>query len=234
MDNSASDHPGAELWRGDDVTKWTAKLREIHADPDLVRVQVDLNKREGGIDDHFKEQCADSRRFVHTLLDLALDSPPAVETAEVLGKFLADFQEITHLDDETAFCQEYSSALSALATTHERWLTADRKLQTIRKRGSGFWTGIDAKITELEKTKSTQDEEIRTAKVEAAGLVNELKNAQNHVNSYWLEYLELKAAEAAALSARGRDRLPMNWRAKMTRSRNSRSPLPKPSVLRVT
>lgn len=200
LDNSATDHPGAELWRGDDVAKWTTKLKEIHAEPELVRVQIDLNKREGGIDDHFKEQCADSRRFVHTLLDLALDSPPAAETARVLGKFLTDFQEITHLEDETAFCEEYKTALTAVTTAHGGWLSADRKLRTLRKRGSGLWHRINAKIADLEQKRSNHEEEIRAAKVVAAGLVNELKNAQNHVNSYRLEYLELKAAEAAALS----------------------------------
>lgn len=56
---------GAELWDGSSVEEYIKKLREIHAEPELVRVQVDLNKREGGIDEHFKEHCADSRKFVH-------------------------------------------------------------------------------------------------------------------------------------------------------------------------
>ncbi len=103
--------PAAELWEGSSNEEYLQKLRDIHAEPELVRVQVDLNKREGGIDDHFKEHCADSRRFVHTFLDLALQSAKADETAAVLQTFLSEWLNIGHLEDETLFCEEFASSL---------------------------------------------------------------------------------------------------------------------------
>jgi hypothetical protein len=107
---------GAELWDGNSVDEYIKKLREVHAEPELVRVQVDLNKREGGIDDHFKEHCADSRKFVHTLLELALKSAKADETVRVLGSFLMEWQNVGHLEDETDFCDEFVAALGTLAS----------------------------------------------------------------------------------------------------------------------
>jgi hypothetical protein len=120
---------GTELWEGSSVEEYIKKLREIHAEPELVRVQVDLNKREGGIDDHFKEHCADSRKFVHTFLDLALQSAKGEETVGVLGRFLAEWQNVGHLEEETAFCDEFVAALATLADAQDRWSQSHKKLR---------------------------------------------------------------------------------------------------------
>jgi hypothetical protein len=189
--------PAAELWESSSVDEFVKKLREVHAEPDLVRVQVDLNKREGGIKDHFKEHCADSRKFVHTLLDLSLQSTKGEETAAVLGKFLSEWQNIGHLEDETDFCDQFASALATLGGSQERWDATDAKLRSWRQQASGFWRSLNDKVGKLNRERTATVESLREIKEQAADAKRDVENTNHHVISYELEWLELRASEAA-------------------------------------
>jgi len=190
--------PCVELWESKSVEEYLKKLREIHAEPELVRVQVDLNKREGGIKDHFKEHCADSRKFVHTLLDLALQSAKGDETAGVLGKFLAEWQNVGHLEDETDFCEKFAAALSTLADAQNRWTKSDERLQSWRNRAAGLWRALNSKVDELRRAQSEAEESLREIKRRTTDAKRDVDNSNHHVISYELEWLELRAAEATA------------------------------------
>jgi hypothetical protein len=188
---------GAELWEGNSVEEYIKKLREIHAEPELVRVQIDLNKREGGIDDHFKENCSDSRKFVHTFLDLALQSAKGEETVGVLGIFLAEWQNVGHLEDETAFCDDFAAALATLADTQDRWSQAHKKLRDCQQRAAGLWQNLNRRVDELKKQQVETTEALRTEKAQALKAKQEMDNSYHHTISYELEWLELRAREAA-------------------------------------
>jgi hypothetical protein len=188
---------GAELWDGSSVEEYIKKLREIHAEPELVRVQVDLNKREGGIDDHFKEHCADSRKFVHTFLDLALQSAKGDETVGVLVRFLAEWQNVGHLEDETAFCDDFAAALAALADAQDRWSQSNKKLCDCQQRASGLWQRLNRRVDELKRQHGETTEAHRIEKGQAAKAKQEMDNSYHHTISYELEWLELRAHEAA-------------------------------------
>ncbi|HYG22091.1 MAG TPA: hypothetical protein VEH04_04850 [Verrucomicrobiae bacterium] len=188
---------GAELWEGSSVEEYIKKLREIHAEPELVRVQVDLNKREGGIDDHFKEHCADSRKFVHTFLDLALQSAKGDETVGVLGKFLAEWQNIGHLEEETAFCDEFVAALASLADAQDRWSQSHRKLRDCQQRAAGLWQSLNRRVDELKQQQGETTQNLREAKAKALKAKQDVDNSYHHTISYELEWLELRAKEAA-------------------------------------
>jgi DNA repair exonuclease SbcCD ATPase subunit len=189
--------PSAELWEGSSVEEYLRKLREVHAEPELVRVQVDLNKREGGIDEHFKEHCADSRNFVHTLLDLALQSTKGEETAGVLGIFLAEWQNVGHLEDETVFCEEFAIQLATLAGAHDRWSQAAQRLSAVRLQGAGLWRSLKRQVDELNRQKAEVEGEFGTAKAEAIVAKRNVDNTYHHFVSYELEWLGLRATEAA-------------------------------------
>ena len=189
--------PAAELWEGSSVEEYIKKLREIHAEPELVRVQVDLNKREGGIDEHFKERCADSRRFVHTLLDLALQSAKGEETVGVLGTFLAEWQNVGHLEDETAFCDDFAAALATLADAHDRWMQSDKRHRDCQRRAGGLWQSLNRRVDELKQQHGETTEALRTAKNQATEAKREVDNSYHHTVSYELEWLELRVKEAA-------------------------------------
>lgn len=188
---------GAELWEGSSVEEYIKKLREIHAEPELVRVQVDLNKREGGIDDHFKEHCADSRKFVHTFLDLALQSAKGEETVGVLGRFLAEWQNVGHLEDETAFCDDFAAALATLADAQDRWSQSHKKLCDGQQRAAGLWQSLNRRVDELKQEHVETTEALRTEKAQALKAKQEMDNSYHHTISYELEWLELRAREAA-------------------------------------
>ena len=188
--------PAAELWEGSSVEEYLQKLRDVHAEPELVRVQIDLNKREGGIDDHFKEQCADSRKFVHTFLDLALQSLKSEETAAVLGTFLAEWLNIGHLEDETLFCEEFSSGLAHLSLAQARWKKSDEALQQCRCRAAGFWFALERKREEIGRLRQETEGLLATVKTQAIEAKRDVDNSYHHVISYELEWLELSASEA--------------------------------------
>lgn len=188
--------PGAELWESSSVEEYLEKLRDIHAEPELVRVQVDLNKREGGIDDHFKEHCADSRKFVHTFLDLALQSAKSEETARVLGTFVAEWLNIGHLEDETTFCEEFASALANLSHAQSKWKKSEQLLQSCRGRAAGFWVALQQRIEDVTQQQNEIERLQATTKQQASEAKREVDNAYHHVISYELESLELAAAEA--------------------------------------
>ena len=188
---------GAELWEGSAVDQYIKKLREIHAEPELIRVQIDLNKREGGIDDHFKEHCADSRKFVHTFLDLALQSAKGDETVGVLGKFLAEWQNVGHLEEETVFCDEFVAALATLADAQDRWSQSHKKLRDCQQRAAGLWQSLNRRVDELGQQKVQTAQDLREAKSQALKAKQELDNSYHHTISYELEWLELRATEAA-------------------------------------
>ena len=196
---------GAELWEGSSVEEYIKKLREVHAEPELVRVQVDLNKREGGIDDHFKEHCADSRKFVHTFLDLALKSAKGEETVGVLGKFLMEWQNVGHLEDETDFCDEFVAALGTLADAHDRWSLSDKKLRDCRQRASGLWQSLNLQVEESKKQQANAIEAHRQEKAQALKAKQDVDNSYHHTVSYELEWLELRAKEAALDAAKANE-----------------------------
>jgi hypothetical protein len=189
--------PGAELWEGSSVEEYLQKLRDVHAEPELVRVQIDLNKREGGIDDHFKEHCADSKKFVHTFLDLALQSAKSEETAAVLGTFLAEWLNIGHLEDEILFCEEFSSALANLSDAQAKWKKSDEALQQCRCHAAGFWLALDHKREEMSQLRQETETLLATIKLQAIEAKRDLDNSYHHVISYELEWLELSASEAS-------------------------------------
>lgn len=191
-----SEQPAAELWHEGSVENYLAKLREIHAEPDLARVQVDLNRLEGGIDDYFKDKCSDSRSFTHTLLNLALQSEKANATSSLLGKFIAEWLNVGHLEDETTFAEEFANALAALATARDRWAEAERHLRHCRSRGAGLRHALNQHIEKLTESNKENEKELGTEKVKLAGFGLEIKNRTNHVTSYELEYLQLIAEEA--------------------------------------
>jgi hypothetical protein len=188
--------PGAELWEGSSVEEYLQKLREVHAEPELVRVQIDLNKREGGIDDHFKEHCADSKKFVHTFLDLALQSAKSEETAAVLGTFLAEWLNIGHLEDETIFCEEFSSALASLSHAQTKWKQSDGALQQCWQRAAGFWVALQRKSEEMTQMRNETEKLLAATKLQGTEAKREVDNSYHHVISYELEWLELAAGEA--------------------------------------
>ena len=188
---------GAELWEGSSVEEYIKKLREIHAEPELVRVQVDLNKREGGIDDHFKEHCADSRKFVHTFLDLALQSAKGEETVGVLGRFLSEWQNVGHLEDETAFCDDFAAALATLADAQDRWSQSNKKLRDCQQRAAGLWQSLNRRVDELKMQQGETTEALRAEKAKALKAKQEADNSYHHTISYELEWLELRAHETA-------------------------------------
>lgn len=190
-------YAGAELWEGSSVEEYLKKLREIHAEPELVRVQIDLNKREGGIDDHFKEHCADSRKFVHTFLDLALQSAKGDETVCVLGKFLTEWQNVGHLEDETAFCDDFAAALATLGDAQNRWWQSHQKLRICQQQGAGLWQSLNRRVDELKKQHGETVQDLREAKSQALKAKQDVDNSYHHTISYELEWLELRAKETA-------------------------------------
>ena len=188
--------PGAELWESSSVEEYLEKLRDVHAEPELVRVQIDLNKREGGIDDHFKEHCADSRKFVHTFLDLALQSAKSEETARVLGTFIAEWLNVGYLEDETTFCEEFAAALATLSHAQSKWKKSDQVLQDCRGRAAGFWILLQQRIEEATQQRIQTETLLAAAKQQAIEAKREVDNAYHHVISYELESLEMAATEA--------------------------------------
>jgi outer membrane murein-binding lipoprotein Lpp len=188
---------GAELWEGSSVEEYIKKLREIHAEPELIRVQIDLNKREGGIDDHFKEHCADSRKFVHTFLDLALQSAKGDETVGVLGRFLAEWQNVGHLEEETTFCDEFVASLATLADAHDRWCRSHKKLRDCQQVAAGLWQSLNRRVDELNQQRVQTAQDLREAKSQALKAKQDVDNSYHHTISYELEWLELRAREAA-------------------------------------
>jgi len=189
--------PAAELWEGSSNEEYLQKLRDTHAEPELVRVQVDLNKREGGIDDHFKEHCADSRRFVHTFLDLALQSAKADETVAVLQTFLSEWLNIGHLEDETLFCEEFASSLGSLSDAQTRWTKAHETLEHCRNHAAALWSALERKREEMQKRCEEADSLLATARTRALDAKREVDNSNHHFISYELEWLELRANEAS-------------------------------------
>jgi DNA repair exonuclease SbcCD ATPase subunit len=192
---------GTELWEGSSVEEYIKKLREIHAEPELVRVQVDLNKREGGIDDHFKEHCADSRKFVHTFLDLALQSAKGEETVGVLGRFLAEWQNVGHLEEETAFCDEFVAALATLADAQDRWSQSHKKLRDCQQRAAGLWQSLNLWVDQLKRQHGETTGALRAERTQALKAKQDVDNSYHHAISYELEWLELRAKETASDAA---------------------------------
>jgi DNA repair exonuclease SbcCD ATPase subunit len=204
---------GTELWEGSSVEEYIKKLREVHAEPELVRVQVDLNKREGGIDDHFKEHCADSRRFVHTFLDLALQSAKGEETVGVLGRFLGEWQNVGHLEDETAFCDDFAAALATLADAQDRWSQSHKKLRDCQQRAAGLWQSLNRQVDELKRQHGETTEALRAEKALALKAKQDVDNSYHHTVSYELEWLELRAKEAARDAADASEKCKLAERA---------------------
>ncbi|MGH7990571.1 MAG: hypothetical protein ACREDS_10340, partial [Limisphaerales bacterium] len=110
---------------------------------------------------------------------------------------MAEWQNVGHLEEETAFCDEFVAALATLADVQNLWARANQKLRDCRQRASGFWQSLNRRVDELKQQQDETTQNLREAKVKALRAKQDVDNSYHHTISYELEWLELRAKEAA-------------------------------------
>ncbi|HEY8378797.1 MAG TPA: hypothetical protein VIK91_20035, partial [Nannocystis sp.] len=139
--------PALEVFYTDTASAWRTYLTRLGLDPDLMKVQIQMNTREGAADESFRFKHASD--FVDFFLDLAMDLDKANELSSNLETFRSRLQQRPMLLLERKLLDAVLPPLRDLAAADETRAAARRALvettelaagtvAALRQRSAGF------------------------------------------------------------------------------------------------
>jgi hypothetical protein len=172
-----------QFWDGTHQAHWKERLEQHGLDVELLRMQVDFNRDEGGIDDFLNIR--DEREFLLKFLRLTLNAETAESTRSLLQQNIIRLGEHQALRDRQRGLQELREVFCIFATAAAEWASADARLLACRSEAAGLAVAL----------KQERDRERRGESLARDALVQTLLRRQA-----WEAESRSAAAQLAALA----------------------------------
>lgn len=165
-----------QFWDTTNQEQWKARLEENGLDVDLLRMQVDFNREEGGID-HFLD-IKDEREFLLKFLNLTLNPQTAESTRTVLLENINKLGERQSLKDRFTVLQGLRTvfALFSLATAH--WLALLARLATGRAEAAGLAVALEAARSSAHQAEQIAKAALEQTQKQLQSLAREIADAE--------------------------------------------------------
>lgn len=195
--------PALEVTYTDAASTWRTHLGQLGLDPDLMKVQIQMNTREGAADESFR--FGDARAFVDFFLELAMDLDKASELSANLETFRSRLQQRPMLLLERQLFDAALPPLRELVGAVDSHDAARRHLAETTDTAAGTAAGLQQRIESFQRRAA----ERRSTHTEAQERVRLAYNDAAN-NNRWAGGLErlavrLRAQEAEATLTRARD-----------------------------
>lgn len=141
--------PALEVTYTDAPSTWRDHLGKLGLDPDLMKVQIQMNTREGAADESFRFH--DARAFVDFFLELAMDLEKASELSTNLETFRSRLQQRPVLLLERQLFAAALPPLHELVAAVESRDAARRHLAETTDTAAGTAAGLRQRVESLER-----------------------------------------------------------------------------------
>ena len=128
LEEIALQYPATELVIRDHQNDWMEFLERRGLDPDLFRIQLNMNRDEGGAVEILK-RFTDADSFIDFLVDIVSDPQDASEVADNLAQVADKIEQRPKKEKERQFVSGAIDRLRPLAEAHAEW-TRVRDLHT--------------------------------------------------------------------------------------------------------
>lgn len=195
--------PTLEVTYTDAPSTWRTHLGQLGLDPDLMKVQIQMNTREGAADESFRFH--DARAFVDFFLELAMDLDKASELSANLETFRSRLQQRPVLLLERQLFDAALPPLRELAAAALSRDAARQHLADTTHTAAGTATGLRDRAASFGR----RAEDRRAAHVHAQGEARRTSNDAD-LKRRWATGVErqgvrLRAQEAEAALTRAHD-----------------------------
>lgn len=185
-----SARPELEVLYTDALQRWEDHLTSLGVDPELMRVQIQMNLREGAADELFR--FASPRDFINFFLELAMDFERASELSANLDALRGQLQRRPSLLRERELFDAVLPALEGLAAAVAEERDAAQGLNEAIERAAGTAGGIRQRLVEFAEHR---DERLAAA----AEASEQMRLASNEADSRrrWATGLDRRAVQLA-------------------------------------
>lgn len=164
-----------QFWDTTNQEQWKARLEENGLDVELLRMQVDFNRDEGGID-HFLD-IKDEREFLLKFLRLTLNAQTAESTRDLLQHNITRLGERQSLKDRFEALQGLRSVFALFEQAASQWLTQQAQFVACRADAAGFALALGAERDSAQQAEQIAKAALDKTTARLAVLVGEIADA---------------------------------------------------------
>lgn len=195
--------PALEVTYTDAASTWRAHLGQLGLDPDLMKVQIQMNTREGAADESFR--FGDARAFVDFFLELAMDLDKASELSANLETFRSRLQQRPVLLLERQLFDAALPPLRELVAAVDSHDAARRHLAETTDTAAGTAAGLRQRIDGFERRAAERRSAHAEAQERARLASNEADLKRRWAGGVERHAVRLRAQEAEATLIEARD-----------------------------
>ncbi|MBL9100179.1 MAG: hypothetical protein JNL82_04420 [Myxococcales bacterium] len=194
--------PAQQVFYTDAPSTWRAHLGQLGLDPDLMKVQVEMNTREGAADESFRFH--DARAFVDFFLQLAMDLDKASELSANLETFRSKLQQRPVLLLERQLFDAALPPLRELSAAVDAREAAHRHLGEVTDAASGTAAALRQRADSFERRAAERRASQQDAQEKARLAGNEADLKRRWASGVERHAIRLRAREAEDALARAR------------------------------
>ena len=186
--------PALEVVYTDTSSTWRAHLGQLGLDPDLMKVQIQMNTREGAADESFRFH--DARAFIDFFLELAMDLDKANELSANLETFRSRLQQRPMLLLERQLFDAALPPLRALGAAVESQEAARRHLAETTAEAACTAAGLVQRVDSFTRRAAERREDLARTQELARTAGNEADKKHRWANGATRQAVRLRAREA--------------------------------------
>jgi hypothetical protein len=194
--------PAREVFYTDAASPWRAHLGQLGLDPDLMKVQIEMNTREGAADESFRFQ--DPRAFVDFFLQLAMDTEKAGELSLNLETFRSKLKQRPVLLLERQLFDAALPPLRELAAAVDSREAARRYLGETTDAAAGTAVALRQRVESFERRAGERRQDYERAQEQARIARNEADLKRRWAVGVEHRAVRLRAQEAEEALMRAR------------------------------
>lgn len=198
-----SRNPALEVVYTDAPATWRTHLGQLGLDPELMKVQIQMNTREGAADESFR--FGDARAFVDFFLELAMDLDKASELSGNLETFRSRLQQRPALLLERQLFSAAMPPLQALVAAVEARDAARRHLAETTDMAAATAAGLRQRAESFERRAAERRASHTEAQEQARRAGNEADLKRRWATGVDRHAVRLRAREAEEVLTRARD-----------------------------
>lgn len=194
--------PTREVFYTDAPSPWRTHLGQLGLDPDLMKVQIEMNTREGAADESFRFQ--DPRAFVDFFLQLAMDTEKAGELSANLETFRSKLKQRPVLLLERQLFDAALPPLRELAAAVDAREAARRHLDATTDAAAGTAAALRLRAESFERRATERRRDHERAQEKARVASNEADLKRRWAIGIERRAVRLRAGEAEEALQRAR------------------------------
>lgn len=189
--------PALEVIHTDAASTWRTYLGQLGLDPDLMKVQIQMNTREGAADESFRFKHASD--FVDFFLELAMDLDKATELSANLETFRSRLQQRPVLLLERKLFDAVLPPLRDLAAAVDTQAAARRYLVETTEIAAGTVAGLRQRSASFERRAADRRGALKVAQELAQAAYNDGSSKRRW--AYGVECLAVRLRKKEAADA---------------------------------